>query len=252
MAEFVLSPNLPLAAGTVIIGQKYADLLEKPLQNLNIHPLFVPDNPGVDARLSGHADLSVFHAGGERLWLAPYLRETDFSKALQKLGTDTVYADITQREAYPHDAQLNIAAFGRTFFYSPKASYPPIVEYLTSVRAMQPLSIKQGYAKCSALIVDERSIISQDRGLTRAAAAAGLDVLQISPGHVALDGFEYGFLGGAGFKISRDKLCFTGVLDEHPDKWRILDFLSARGIRPLYLTGRPVFDIGSAIPLTEK
>ena len=80
MAEFVLSPNLPLAAGTVIIGQKYADLLEKPLQNLNIHPLFVPDNPDVDARLSGHADLSVFHAGGERLWLAPYLRETDFQK----------------------------------------------------------------------------------------------------------------------------------------------------------------------------
>ena len=114
------------------------------------------------------------------------------------------------------------------------------------------MSIKQGYAKCSALIVDERSIISQDRGLTRAAAAAGLDVLQISPGHVALDGFEYGFLGGAGFKISRDKLCFTGVLDIHPDKGRILDFLSARGIRPLYLTDRPVFDIGSAIPLTEK
>ena len=252
MADFVLSPNLPLAADTVIIGKKYADLLQKPLQNLNIRPLFVPDNPNVDMRLSGHADLSVFHAGGERLWLAPYLRETEFSKALYEFGTDTVYANIAQRVEYPHDAQLNIAALGRAFFYNPKVSYSPIAKYLTNVKGMYPLSIKQGYAKCSALIVDERSIISQDKGLTRAAAAAGMDALQISPGHVVLDGFEYGFLGGAGFMISRDVLCFTGVLDAHPDKERILDFLSARGIKPLYLTGRPIFDIGSAIPLTEK
>jgi hypothetical protein len=78
-----------------------------------------------------------------------------------------------------------------------------------------------------------------------------MHVLRIAPGAVVLDGFPYGFIGGASFKISEKNLAFTGRLDGHPDCERILSFLREREIEPLFLTQEPIFDIGSAIPILE-
>lgn len=252
MADFVQAPNLPLDANIVIIGEKYADKLAKPLEKCGINPIFVHNNPKVDPRLAGHADLSVFHAGGERVYLAPYLRGSEFAKKLETLGTDIIYADITQNPTYPNDAQLNISAVGSSLIFNPNSSYLPAVNNLTIERGDQAIICKQGYAKCSILAVNERSLITQDPGIARAAIAAGLEVLQISPDAVALDGFSCGFIGGAGFKLNAGELAFTGTLDTLPDKPGILAFLAERDITPVYLTDDPVFDIGSAIPLTEK
>lgn len=252
MADFVLRANLPKRAEHVIIGAKYVHLLEEPLKTRGITPLFVPDNPNVDERLSGHADLSVFHAGGEEIWLAPYLRESGFAARLTAMGAQVHIADIVQSASYPHDAQMNIAALGGAFIYNPKVSYMPVIERLAGKRGMRGAPARQGYAKCSVLVVDERSIITQDAGIARAARGIGLNVLEIAPGYVTLDGFEYGFLGGAGFKPAADIMAFTGMLDAHPDRARILTFLAARGVSAVYLTGLPVFDIGSAIPITEQ
>lgn len=252
MADFVLRANLPKRAERVVIGAKYAYLLEKPLKKLGIEPIFVPDNPNVDWRLRGHADLSVFHAGGEEIWLAPYLRESAFAARLAALGARVHIADISQSPAYPRDAQLNIAALGSAFIYNPKVSYTPVTEYLAAVCGMRGAPVRQGYVKCSVLIVNERSVITQDAGIARAARGIGLDVLEIAPGYVALDGFEYGFLGGAGFKLAEDTVAFTGTLAAHPDKARISAFLAARGVSAVCLTELPLFDIGSALPITEK
>lgn len=252
MAEFVVAPYLPKHAKTVLIGEKYAVLLAKPLEELGVSPFFVPDNQFIDARLAGHTDLSCFHARGEKVWLAPHLRDTLFISALEKLGARISFADIVQDKSYPMDAQLNIAPVGSAVFYNPKVSYLPAVDFLTSECGYTAVEVRQGYVKCSVLVVDEHSIITSDAGIARAAKCAGLEVLEVSPGGVALDGFEYGFIGGAGFKLSSTQLAFTGVLDYHPDKARILSFLAARGIDPVYLTNRPVFDIGSAIPLIER
>lgn len=252
MVDFVQAPNLPLDADIVIIGEKYADKLAKPIEKFGINPIFAPNNPKVDPRLTGHADLSVFHAGGERIYLAPYLRGSEFAKKLKALGADIIYADIAQSPIYPNDAQLNIAAIGSSLIFNPKSSYLPAVNYSTIEHGYQSISCKQGYAKCAALVVNERSLITQDPGIACTAIAAGLGVLQISPDGVALDGFFCGFIGGAGFKLNTGELAFTGTLDALPDKPRILAFLAERNITPVYLTDSPIFDIGSAIPLTEK
>lgn len=251
MSDFVINTNLPQRAKIVALGEKYSDILDEPLKKLGLLPVYVPDNPCVDARLSGHADLSLFHAGGDRIFLAPYLKNSDFAQFLGKIGFIVEYADINQSEKYPNDAQLNIAAIGSTFVYGKKTAYRPIVDCLTNIQKWKSIPINQGYAKCSILTVDERSIITQDRGAAQACAEAGFNILSVEPGYVSLPGFEYGFLGGSGFKLSADILAFTGTLDEHPDKKRILDFLHTRSVKPVYLTERPVFDVGSIIPLTE-
>ena len=64
-------------------------------------------------------------------------------------------------------------------------------------------------------------------------------------------GFEHGFIGGSSFKINRNEMAFTGVINDKAERRRIERFLNERGIYAVYLTDGPLFDIGSAIPITE-
>lgn len=236
-------------SGTVLIGEKYAGLFDSALQNLGVTPLYVPDNPSVDRRLSGHADLSVFYGGGERVFLAPHLRETAFHHRLLQLGFEPVFPKIIQGAEYPQDVQLNACVAGKWLIYSSKSTANEIVDYLTINLRMQPVPVRQGYAGCAVCPVDERSLITADRGIARAAARKGMDVLLIAPGYVELPGFSTGLIGGAAFRLPGGHVAFTGVLDGHPDRENILTFLRRQGLKAVFLTDRPLFDIGSAIPL---
>lgn len=233
----------------ILIGRKYADTLGKPLETLGFCPLVVPNNPDVDARLSGHVDLSVFYDGDKRLYLAPFLKNSELASRLEKLGYSVIFPTFVQKASYPQDARLNIRFFGNFCIYSEKVSCGEIVALLAA-RGYSMIPVRQGYCGCSVCTVDDSSIITADPGIDSAAKAQGLDSLLIRPGHIALDGFDYGFIGGASFRLSETVVAFTGNPEKHPDKEKILDFLKIRGKEPVFLSEQPIFDIGSAIPLT--
>lgn len=247
MSRFVHNANLPHQADTVLLGQKYADSLKEPLISRGICPLFVPDNPYVDKRLSGHADLSVFHAGRDKLILAPFLMGSGLERDLKRLGADVVFAHIEQGKDYPHDAQLNACAVGESCICRKNVTAREIVESFRNI-----LYCRQGYVKCSVCVVDEHSVMTEDRGVADVCRRAGMDVLLLTPGHVRLDGFACGFIGGAAFRLSDKVIAFTGRLDGHPDGKNILEYIEKRRFSPLFLTDEPLFDVGSVLPLTEK
>ena len=247
----VKKPNLPERADTILIGEKYIELLESPLEKLGINAVPIPGNCFVDPRLSGHGDLSVLHMGEDMLWLAPHLRGSDFADQLRAMGFSLDYPDIAQSAVYPGDAQLNVCICGKSAICSKPIVPPEIIRQLTS-SGLEIINCRQGYAKCSVCIVTETAIITADRGVEDEARGVGLDVLLIVPGYIALDGFNFGFIGGSSFKISKGELAFTGSLDTHPSKNKILSFLNIHEVEAIYLTERPIFDIGSGIPITEK
>lgn len=252
MTAFVSLPNLPKACSAVIYGEKYASFLEKPLKEIQISSIFVPDNVRLDPRLAGHADLSILHLGGERLLLAPTLKGSGFARELYDAGALVEFPDVQQTEKYPDDAQYNVCIVGRNVIFH-RAGLPDcFVEYLTIEPFEHYVNCKQGYTRCAICIVDANALITADRGIAKAAEASGFDVLLIEPGFIRLDGFPYGFIGGASFKLSQNTLAFTGSLDAHPDCDRILRFLRQHGIKALFLTQEPIFDIGTAIPIFEK
>lgn len=251
MMRFVETPNLPVCASTVIIGEKYCNILQNGIKSLGINALFMPDNPYVDDRLSGHADLSVLHLGGNRLLLAPYLKRSSFSQQLEDKGFDIRFADIEQSALYPNDAQMNVCILGDKVIYNPKTVPDTMVKYLTIENGAIQISSRQGYSRCSVCVVNDNAIITADEGICRSAKAHGIDVLKIMPGYIDLPGFDYGFVGGASFKISDTKLAFTGGLDRHPDAEQIIEFTSLHNVDIVYITDKPAFDIGGAIPITE-
>ena len=250
--KFVESPNLPENAKIILIGEKYSNILGDKLVNIGLSPIFVPDNPCVDYRVSGHADLSVLHLGKNELVLAAYLKGSGFAEKMQDLGMEIFFSDKILGKCYPNDAALNLCICGNKIIFNPNSADSLIVDKLTNIRGYEKITIKQGYSKCSVCVLNENTIITSDEGIHRKAVEHGMCSLKIKPGYIDLPGFDYGFIGGAAFKINKKTLAFTGKLDKHPDRQNILDFTSLHNIDVVYITENQLFDVGSVIQIVEK
>jgi len=246
MSGLVLRPNLPgERARAVIIGRRYETALRGPLEGLGLRVILCPPNPVVDGRLSGHIDLSVLHLGGRDMLVSRHVARDGFLYELEEMGMEPRICDSPAGPRYPQDAAMCAAFVGKYVFHNPRISCPELLE--AAGEGLVP--VRQGYAKCALCPVSESAAITSDGGIASAARRVGMDVLFISQGHIVLEGFDYGFIGGSSFRVSDKLLAFTGRLDSHPQERHILDFLENQGLSPVYLTEETAFDIGSAIPI---
>lgn len=246
MDKYINLPHLPeRKVGLAAAGGRYRSLLAAPLGKLGVAVIWLPDAPGADPRLAGHADLSMVHLGGRKVISSCGVQTEE---KLAALGFAVTHVP-GPGDKYPHDCALNACIVGGKLFHRLDVTEKAL---LSSFPDGELINISQGYAKCCICVVDAGSIITSDHGIARAAREHGLDVLEITPGWIALDGFDYGFIGGASFKLSKYELAFTGRLDGHPDYERILSFLRGKGIEAVFLTDKPAFDVGSILPLTER
>jgi hypothetical protein len=146
---------------------------------------------------------------------------------------------------YPAGIAYNAACTGSFLIHNLKYTAPHIIEYAEKA-GMNMVNVRQGYAKCSTVIVDDRSIITYDRGMAKACTAAGMDVLTISPGHIVLPGYDTGFIGGTSGRAG-DTIYFNGDLSSHPDSKDIIAFITERGLSVRFFEEWPLTDIGSVI-----
>lgn len=249
--SFIKLPNLPENnVKSLIIGQKYSKLLKNSLNQLGIDVLELPDNPNIDSRLSGHADMSVLHVGDNRVILAEYLLGSEFSANLTAIGAKVLFSNEKQEPEYPLDSGLNVCFVGSRLICNPATADNIIVKQLTYNEPM--IKCRQGYSKCSVCVVDSNSIITADTGIADAAELAGLNVLKIMPGLAMLDGFSEGFIGGAAFKLSSGVLAFTGIIPDTFERNRIESFIRGEGVEPIYLTDADLIDIGGAVIIKES
>lgn len=245
MLRFVEKPHLPQGrVRRLILGEKYKSVLENALLRQNIEPIWLINNDFVDERLSGHCDLMAAHLGNNVL----AVQESIVRDCENIHNIELIRIPAPIKPEYPHDAALNFCIVGDKLIYNPKTADASVINRLK----LRLLACRQGYTKCSVCVVDEASIITADNKIAQIAMSAGMSVLYVKEDLAALDGFEHGFLGGASFKISRNGMAFTGVINDADEKRRIESFLNDRGINAVYLTSERLFDIGSAIPIIEE
>ncbi|MCD7845934.1 MAG: hypothetical protein LUG57_08840 [Oscillospiraceae bacterium] len=231
----------------LLIGARYRSRLARPLERLGMQVCWLPDDAILDSRLAGHTDLRVFAAKGQAvvgLGVYPHI-----VNILTNLGY-SVRAVLPQGPSYPADAGLCICDTGSVLLCNPKTAAPQAVALADGHG--HAIAVAQGYTRCAVCVVTRRAVITADHGIVQAVSkhpAVNMDVLEITPGYVALDGFEYGFIGGASFKLNPNTIAFTGTLDRHPDKAEILSFIARHGVKPVFLTNDPIFDIGGAVML---
>ncbi len=146
---------------------------------------------------------------------------------------------------YPEDCIYNAACTGKYFIHRLDITDPNLLHKAEEM-GMIMVDVPQGYTKCSTLVVDEKSVITSDQGIRKKCGAAGIDVLGISPGHIELPGFRYGFIGGSSGRIE-NTIVFEGDITSHPDYRIISEFISSRGLDIAYNKDMPLTDIGSII-----
>lgn len=248
MPRYIQSPNLPeTAVRHVLIAESVVAQLGDSLAAHGVCAIPAPKTLSLPYRVNDHADMNCRPLGGKELLV---FRDAVLPPQLNEAGLHPVAAASTGGNRYPEDAALNALLISGFAFHKTDITDPRLKQAL-DMRGYTAIHVTQGYTACSTAIVDAFSLITADEKIAAAAEQAGFDVLKIAPGFIELPGYDYGFLGGACGKLGPDRLAFTGRLDRHPDSRRILDFLAARGITPVYLTDRPCFDCGGILPVTQ-
>ncbi len=168
-----------------------------------------------------------------------------------KMGTEPSSPVLFAKEgslgaSYPGNIAYNAVWLDRHFIHNVKYTAPELLA-LAINSGLKLVSVRQGYTKCSVVVVDGRSLITSDEGICKTLLRyPELDVLKIRPCYVNLEGFDHGFIGGASGRVG-DEIVFNGDISLHPDFGAVKDFINGRGIGIKYFEGLPLADVGSII-----
>ncbi|MCL1858355.1 MAG: hypothetical protein FWF92_03895 [Oscillospiraceae bacterium] len=231
----------------IICSYKIDDEIEKNLINLSINPVKLrgfeklnKSNP-----LNYHPDMLCFNLDKNK-WIF-YEKIYKINKSIiDKLNFEIIIADNPKLYQYPYDIGLNAVMFGDYLIGNVKYINKNILEYAKKTNK-KIIDVKQGYTKCSVCIVDENSIITSDESIYKKAIENNINVLLIKKGHIDLDSYEYGFIGGCSGLIDKNKLVFTGDITLHPNYKDIKSFCDNRKVEIISLSKKKLYDYGSLL-----
>ena len=172
-----------------------------------------------------------------------------------KLGaapeSELVFADLSLlTRDYPGDARYNAICLDRYFVHRLDITAPKLLKK-ASEHGLELINVRQGYTKCSSVVVDGKSIITADNGVASALEKLpGMDVLRVRPGYVMLPGFATGFIGGASGRIGNE-VWFNGDITAHPDHSAIRSFIEERGLGIRWFDYE-LEDVGSLIECSDQ
>ena len=151
---------------------------------------------------------------------------------------------------YPQDIAFNAVCLDKYFIHNLKHTSARLLDAVEKC-GKTLINVSQGYTKCSTVVVDGSSVITEDNGIYRILSEyADISVLKIDAGYVELPGFDYGFIGGASGKVG-DTVVFNGDLSKHPQFERVKGFIEDRGLNLKWIAGKKLWDIGSIIEFDD-
>ena len=219
---------------SLFLDSRISKELLKEIIALGIEPVLLPPYKRLPEAVSCHPDMLLFDLGDALLVYRDYY---ETNKALFD-GVSVVLTEHAAGNMYPYDVGMDALSLEEFLYCLPQATCPEIL----LERVISP--VKQGYAACSALKVIENAIVTADTSIAKAAEKNGVSVLKITPGHIELPGYEYGFIGGTAFKWD-NTLYFAGDLSTHPDGSAIAEFCAFHGVKVHSLAkGTKLRDLG--------
>lgn len=210
----------------------------------------------VDSRIAAHPDIYMCQLG---LWSEAGLFIGDPEKLHCGYPNDIIYNAVCTRDYVLHllektdpDLMDAIVTWRRNLAAHQQHSRDSSLHNETKV-----IGVRQGYTRCMCLPVDNSSFIVSDEALSKPLESQGADVLLIEKGHILLEGFDYGFIGGTAGNIyvrsddgsDQKAIIFNGDLSVHPDFKAITSFIKSRNILPIWFDDYALEDIGSIIAI---
>ena len=208
-----------------------------------------------DARLqtpvSSHADMLIFPIKDRIFYSEGYSIENSLLQLLSQYGYTAVKCKRPILDKYPHDIAFNLAFIDGKMYGKTDFAAEEIIDFAHE-SSISIVPVKQGYTKCSTVTLGDSAIITADDGLANASKENGIHVLKTenSPSAVKIEGYDYGFIGGA-CGVFNKKVYFTGNILVHPDGCRIVEFCNTHGFDTVSLCDGMLTDIGGIIFLEK-
>ncbi len=247
--KFLKNPNLP--SGRVCmtaVGCAYPSI-HSALSARNIESIKIQRNNYIQPPISCHADMTIHHLRDNYILIAKNESKTFIH--LQKAGFQCNYISKPMHQDYPNDVLLNACRIGDLLLCNTKVISREILDYSYKNR-INVKHVNQGYTKCSVCIVNKNAVITSDKQIAKICSGCNIDVLEIRPGYIELEGLSYGFIGGCTGLLDKNLLAFTGNIESHPDSNDIKKFLKDHCMQFICLQDGALVDIGGIIPLLEE
>jgi hypothetical protein len=223
-----------------------ADLPPQIVTNLNkcgfeVYPTCADEN--VLSGLNFHPDMQMARVGREVIccpavyeYLKEIFKKTDLKLICGKKETGC---------NYPNDVAYNIKVAGNYAFHNFEYTDEVLMNKLEGITK---IDVTQGYSGCSICYIGDNALMTSDTVIYEASQKNGIDALLIEPGHIVLNGFDYGFIGGASF-YNDGTVYFFGNIISHPQYEQIKNFCIKHKTKIHTLSDGPLFDYGSAVTL---
>ena len=219
------------------IGSAVSTACKDTLKKLNIPFSVMKDNRFLPHPINSHPDMSAVFVCG-KLFSAGEMA-TFFSCA--DTGEDF-------GKEYPNDILFNGFTLGKKLFCNKKGFSGTVIDFAVQ-NGFEVVNVKQGYAKCSTLLLGEVGAITADKDIKKAVEPF-CKVLKIEAGDVLLPPYDFGFIGGASFVLGKT-VYFFGDISHHRNSNEILNFISELDFNAVSLSDEPLTDCGGAIWIDE-
>lgn len=193
-------------------------------------------------------DYERYHVDMQMLLIDRIAFLTDDSVYLEDMLSECGY-DVCicsgLRRKYPENVLLNAALVGNRLFCKADAIADKVRDFCED-NSIRVVDNKQGYSKCSTLVINENAVITADKSIYNAAVKENIDVLLITPGFIRLDDDNFGFIGGASGVIG-DTVLFFGDVYSHPDAKLITEFIEKYDMNYISLCDGCLVDLGGLV-----
>ncbi len=230
MSTFVMSDKYPCFTAEIkkrgysVIFSDKINIFPKPEQN--------------------HADMQILPIN-DRIFIL-----NECSQLAKKLPPEKLmFCSKRVGREYPENILLNFLYLNNKLYGKISAIDNILLSYCDT-NNIKTVNVNQGYARCSTLVVNNNSVITSDMSIAKTLEKNGVEVLLISAGHIILDGYDYGFIGGASGRINENTIVFFGNVKNHPDYDKIENFCKKHSMNiNILCKDIPLTDIGGMVQI---
>lgn len=231
----------------VIIDSRMRDLEKEKLLEFGYKLIELHSNSLVYDEISSHVDIFCAKIKDKII-----LDKSIYYDIKSRINNDNIlFGQAILSCKYPLDIPYNVCSVGNyvihNFKYTDKVISSVIEEY-----NLEKIDISQGYSNCSIAVINDNSVIVNDKKIADILIAKGLDVLYLNYklDIKLLNGEEYsnmnGFIGGAISRLGEDIIVF-GDLNKIDRYGKIREFIISKEINIIEFKDLDVIDYGGIL-----
>ncbi|MDD6187260.1 MAG: hypothetical protein PUB11_04305 [Oscillospiraceae bacterium] len=223
----------------IIVNTSFDFVMDKLYEyGFDIIPVIKSDR--VSAPISAHADVLYNKVFDNEIMLSA-CQKANLPQIIESGYKCTVYDKLLP--GYKTECGLNFVINNEVVLKNPKTAAD------IDAGDKKVITVKQGYTRCSVLEITDNVYITDDEGIYSKLTENLLNCLLVKKGIVQLDGYDYGFIGGATINMKNGKILFCGDIENTEEKYNIEKFLFEYSKEAVFIKGKTLTDIGSGIVL---